>query len=129
MKKILFAALLFLSLSAKGDDWVLVSSDALSRTYLDSSLIKKTSSNQVNFQIKQVFLSQRDMMGLQHNAALIKYRLSCQSGLISLQQKFFLNDDEIVWTFPASNKKQKATLELSDEVLGKICPTDLSKAR
>jgi hypothetical protein len=64
------------------------------------------------------------MMGLQHNAALVNYKISCQLGLILFQQKFLLNDDEIVWTHPASNKKQKLTLELSDEVVGKICQTD-----
>ncbi len=124
MKKILFAALLCLSLSAKGDDWVLLSSDELSKTFLDTSSIKRTASKQIDFQIKQVFNSQRDMMGLQHNAALMKYKISCQLGLILFQQKFLLNDDEIVWTHPTSDKKQKATLELSDEVVGKICRTE-----
>jgi hypothetical protein len=125
MKKILFAALLCLSFSAKGDDWVLLSSDELSKTFLDTSSIKRTSSKQIDFQIKQVFSSQRDMMGLQHNAARINYKISCQLGLILFQQKFLLNDDEIVWTHPASDKKQKATLELSDEVIGKICRSDI----
>ena len=124
MKKILTLVLLFLSLSAKGDDWVFVSSDELSRTFLDASSIKRTSSKQIDFQIKQVFNSQRDMMGLQHNAAVTNYKISCQLGLILFQQKFLLNDDEIVWTHPASNKKQKAALELSDEVVGKICRTE-----
>jgi hypothetical protein len=124
MKKIFFAALLCLSLSAKGDDWVLLSSDELSKTFLDTSSIKRTASKQIDFQIKQVFNSQRDMMGLQHNAALMKYKMSCQLGLILFQQKFLLNDDEIVWTHPASDKKQKATSELSDEVVGKICRTE-----
>jgi hypothetical protein len=54
----------------------------------------------------------------------VNYKISCQLGLILFQQKFLLNDDEIVWTHPASNKKQKVTLELSDEVVGKICQTD-----
>ena len=125
MKKILFAVLLCLSFSAKGDDWVLLSSDELSKTFLDTSSIKRTSSKQIDFQIKQVFSSQRDMMGLQHNAARINYKISCQLGLILFQQKFLLNDDEIVWTHPASDKKQKATLELSDEVIGKICRSDI----
>ena len=125
MKKILTLVLLFLSLSAKGDDWVFVSSDELSKTFLDASSIKRTSSQQENFQIKHVFFSQRDMMGLQHNAAVTNYKISCQLGLILFQQKFLLNDDEIVWTHPASDKKQKATLELSDEVIGKICRSDI----
>ena len=129
MKKILTLVLLFLSLSAKGDDWVFVSSDELSKTFLDASSIKRTSSKQENFQIKHVFLSQRDMMGLQHTAALIKYRISCHRELILFQQKFLLNGDEIVWTFPASEKKQNVTLELSDEVLKKVCRADPSKAR
>ena len=124
MKKILFAAFLFLSLSAEANDWVLLSSDELSKTFLDTSSIKRSSSKQINFQTKQVFRSQRDMMGLQHNAAVTNYKISCQLGLILFQQKFLLNDDEIVWTHPASNKKQKLTLELSDEVVGKICRTE-----
>jgi hypothetical protein len=124
MKKILFAAFLCLSFSAKGNDLVLLSSDELSKTFLDTSSIKRTSSKQIDFQIKQVFRSQRDMMGLQHNAAVINYKISCQLGLIFFQQKFLLNDDEVVWTHPASNKKQKAALELSDEVVGKICRTE-----
>ncbi len=124
MKKILSTALLCISFSAQANDWVLLSSDELSKTFLDTSSIKRTSSKQIDFQIKQVFRSQRDMMGLQHNAALMNYKISCQLGLILFQQKFLLNDDEIVWTHPASNKKQKATLELSDEVVGKICQAD-----
>jgi hypothetical protein len=124
MKKILFTALLCLSFSAQAKDWVLLSSDELSKTFLDTSSIKRSSSKQIDFQIKQVFNSQRDMMGLQHNAALMKYKISCQLGLILFQQKFLLNDDEVVWTHPASINKQKAALELSDEVVGKICRTE-----
>jgi hypothetical protein len=124
MKKILFTALLCLSFSAQANDLVLLSSDELSKTFLDTSSIKRTFSKQIDFQTKQVFRSQRDMMGLQHNAAVTNYKISCQLGLILFQQKFLLNDDEIVWTHPASNKKQKLTLELSDEVVGKICRTE-----
>jgi hypothetical protein len=124
MKKILSTALLCLSFSAQANDLVLLSSDELSKTFLDTSSIKRSSSKQIDFQIKQVFNSQRDMMGLQHNAALMKYKISCQLGLILFQQKFLLNDDEVVWTHPASNKKQKAALELSDDVVGKICRTE-----
>jgi hypothetical protein len=124
MKKILFTALLCLSFSAQANDLVLLSSDELSKTFLDTSSIKRTSSKQIDFQTKQVFRSQRDMMGLQHNAVVINYKISCQLGLILFQQKFLLNDDEVVWTHPASNKKQKAALELSDDVVGKICRTE-----
>jgi hypothetical protein len=124
MKKILFTALLCLPFSAQANDLVLLSSDELSKTFLDTSSIKRSSSKQIDFQIKQVFNSQRDMMGLQHNAVVINYKISCQLGLILFQQKFLLNDDEVVWTHPASNKKQKAALELSDEVVGKICRTE-----
>lgn len=112
---------MFFSVLAKGDDWILLSSDELSSTFLDASSVKRTSSKQVQFQVKLIFRYPRDMMGLQHNAASTKYTVSCKSGLIFFRQKFLLNDDEIVWTFPASNKKQKAELELSDEVLGKVC--------
>ncbi len=129
MKKILALVLLFFSLSANGADWIFLSSDELASTFLDASSIKRASAKQVNFQIKQVFRSQRDMMGLQHNAAVINYRISCQLGLVLFQQKFLLNGDEIVWTFPASEKKQNVTLELSDEVLQKVCRSDPSKAR
>ena len=124
MKKILFVVFLCLSFSAKGNGLVLLSSDELSKTFLDTSSIKRSSSKQIDFQIRQVFNSQRDMMGLQHNAAVINYKISCQLGLILFQQKFLLNNDEVVWTHPASNKKQKLTLGLSDEVVGKICRTD-----
>lgn len=124
MKKILSTALLCLSFSAQANDLVLLSSDELSKTFLDTSSIKRTSSKQIDFQTKQVFRSQRDMMGLQHNAVVINYKISCQLGLILFQQKFLLNDDEVVWTHPASNKKQKAALELSDDVVGKICRTE-----
>lgn len=126
MKKIIFLAFVFLSALAKADDLILLSSDEVSSTFLDASSVKRISSQQVQFQIKQIYRSQRDMMGLQHNAASTKYTVACQSGLIHSRQKFLLNEDEIVWTFPASNKKQKAKLELSDEVLEKICPPVLT---
>lgn len=129
MKKIVFLVLMFFSALAKGDDWVLLSSDQLSSTFLDGLSVKRTSSQQAQFQIKLVFRYPRDMMGLQHNAASTKYTVSCKSGLILFRQKFLLNDDEIVWTFPASNEKQKAKLELPDEVLDKVCPGPARSAR
>lgn len=122
MKKLIFLGLLFFSALAKSEDWIPLSSDELSSTFIHVSSVQRASPKQVQFQIKQVFRSARDMMGLQHNAASTNYTISCQSGLVLLQQKFLLNDDDIVWTFPASNNKQKAKLELSDEVLDKVCP-------
>ncbi len=113
--------LMFSSAFARSDDWVLLSSDELSNTFFNASSVKRSSSKQVQFQTKVIYRSQRDMMGLQHTAALTNYTASCQSGQILFRQKFLLNDDEIVWTFPASDKKQKITMELSDEVLGKVC--------
>lgn len=124
MKKLIFLGLLFFSALAKSEDWLQLSSDELSSTFLDASSVKRASPKQVQFQIKRVFRSPRDMMGLQHNAAFTKYTVSCQSGLILLRQKFLLNDDEIVWTFPASNEKQKVKLELSDAVIDKVCPNN-----
>ena len=121
MKKLIFLVLIIFSPLAKSADWVLLSNDELSSTFLDVHSLKRTSSKQVQFQIKMVFRSQRDMMGLLHNAASTNYKVSCQSGLIVFRQKFLLNDDEIVWTHPASNQKQKVALELSDEVLRKVC--------
>lgn len=121
MKKIIFFVLICLSALVKGDDRILLSSDELSSTFLDTSSVKRQSSNQVQFQAKVIFRSQRDMMGLKHNAASTTYTVSCKSGLILSRQKFLLNDGEIVWTFPASDKKQKIELELSDEALEKVC--------
>jgi hypothetical protein len=54
MKKILLAAFLCLTFSAHANDWVLLSSDELSKTFLDTSSIKRTSPKQIDFQIKQV---------------------------------------------------------------------------
>jgi hypothetical protein len=124
MKKFIFLVLIFFSPLAKSADWVLLSNDELSSTFLDVHSVKRTSSKQVQFQIKLIFRSQRDMMGLLHNAASTNYKISCKSGLILFRQKFLLNDDEIVWTHPASDKKQKVELELSDEVLKKVCRLD-----
>ena len=124
MKKFIFLVLIFFSPWAKSADWVLLSNDELSSTFLDVHSVKRTSSKQVQFQIKLIFRSQRDMMRLLHPPASTNYKISCKCGLILFRQKFLLNDDEIVWTHPASDKKQKVELELSDEVLKKVCRLD-----
>jgi hypothetical protein len=64
-------------------------------------------------------------MKLQHSITQKKYNQKTSAYKKNiLCQKFLLNDDEVVWTHPASNKKQKLSLELSDEVVGKICRTE-----
>jgi hypothetical protein len=115
------AAALVLSTSAHAEDWVLLSSDDTSRTLLDAASVQRKSSDEVRFQIQRVHSAQKDMMGLQYNITRSRYLLNCQSGLVLFRQQFLLQDDEVVWTFPESDKAQKASMELPDGVMADIC--------
>jgi hypothetical protein len=121
MRKFVVAAALVLSTSAHAEDWVLLSSDDTSRTLLDAASVQRKSSDEVRFQIQRVHSAQKDMMGLQYNITRSRYLLNCQSGLVLFRQQFLLQDDEVVWTFPESDKAQKASMELPDGVMADIC--------
>jgi hypothetical protein len=121
MRKFVVAAVLVLSTSAHAEDWVLLSSDDTSRTLLDAASVQRKASNEVRFQIQRVHSAQKDMMGLQYNTTRSRYLLDCQSGLVLFRQQFLLQDDEVVWTFPESDKVQKASMELPDGVMADIC--------
>lgn len=121
MRKFVVAAALVLSTSAHAEDWVLLSSDDSSRTLLDAASVQRKSSDEVRFQIQRVHSAQKDMMGLQYNITRSRYLLDCQSGLVLFRQQFLLQDDEVVWTFPESDKAQKASMELPDGVMAHIC--------
>jgi hypothetical protein len=121
MRKFVVAVALVLSTSAHAENWVLLSSDDSSRTLLDAASVQRKSSDEVRFQIQRVHSAQKDMMGLQYNITRSRYLLNCQSGLVLFRQQFLLQDDEVVWTFPESDKAQKASMELPDGVMADIC--------
>jgi hypothetical protein len=121
MRKFVVAAALVLSTSAHAENWILLSSDDSSRTLLDAASVQRKSSDEVRFQIQRVHSAQKDMMGLQYNITRSRYLLNCQSGLVLFRQQFLLQDDEVVWTFPESDKAQKASMELPDGVMADIC--------
>lgn len=121
MRKFVAAAVLLLSTSAYAEDWVLLSSDDSSRTLLDAASVQRKASTEVRFQIQRVHSAQKDMMGLQYNITRSRYLLDCQSGLVLFRQQFLLQDNEVVWTFPESDKAQKASMELPDGVMADIC--------
>ena len=122
MRKFIFAVLLLISAAARGNETVLLSTDELSRTFLILPLDDKTEGNKIRFQIKVVFNTPRDMMGLSFNATTKTYVISCKQDRILLKQEFLLDNDITVWTFPASKNKGKLSSEFSRDILAKICP-------
>jgi hypothetical protein len=123
MKAFVLMMCLTTAAAAHAGDWVVLASDTTSRTLVDTSSIKRDASDQVSFRIKQVFSTTKDMMGLRYDAAQSDYRISCQSSLVLFRQQFLMDGDEIVWTYPASDKSQKTSLELPEAVTSAICRT------
>lgn len=121
MRKFVLLTFLLVSCVAQADDWALVSSDDASRTFLGPVAVTSKATDEVRFKIRQVHNTQKDMMGLFFNTTEKVYVLACRSRQMLFRQQFLLVDDEIVWSFPESKKVQKASLELSDEVLVKVC--------
>ncbi len=121
MKKIVLTVLLGLSSAAQGQEWSLLAEDGSTRTFLATPSAGVNERGEIQLQIKTVFINRMDMMGLQYDASLKKYLVSCNAGTVLSRQQFLLNGDEVVWTFPESRKEQKASMEIAPDVLGKIC--------
>ncbi len=123
MKKIFLLVLLCLSAAAQGEEWMPLSADEGAQTLLAISPARADRPGELQVQIKTAFINRMDMMGLQYDASLKKYVVSCASGTILSRQQFLLSGEEVVWTFPESRKEQKASPEIAPEVMNKICQT------
>lgn len=122
MRSLVVIALFILSTAASADDWTLLSTAEPTRTYITTPVATGDSANAFRFQLKTVFINRMDMMGLQYDASLKTFVVSCEARTVLFRQQFLLDGDEVVWTFPESRKEQPAHLELAPEVLPKICP-------
>jgi hypothetical protein len=118
--KTLFFILLFLSLAARAESWVLVSSDDSSKVFLSYEK-KFTVQGKKSFKLKFVFNGYRDLMGLKYNSTESLYVISCDLDLIYSKQQFAFDDVELVWTFPETNKHEKASTALPKDVLEEVC--------
>lgn len=121
MKVLVLVVGLIAAAGAHAADWVMVASDAASRTWVDQSSIKRETADQVKVRIKQVFGTPKDMMGLRYDATQSDYRIACQSSQVLFRQQFLMEGDDIVWTYPESNKAQQASLELPEAVTSAVC--------
>ena len=112
--------LLVTSFSARGEDWVLISTDNSSQIFLsDEKIIKEGSKKR--FKVKSIFKNDRDLMGLKYNSTVNHYVISCELDLVSVRQQFAFNDEELVWIFPESNKDERASLEIPKKALEEVC--------
>lgn len=111
-----------------GGNWILLASDGSSSQFISTAATDGAPSGEARAQVKTVFRSAKDMMGLSYNASLTTYRLSCASAQVLSRQRFLLDDDLVVWTFPEVTDAQSARRELSESALNVICPTGADRA-
>ncbi len=120
MNKIFFIILLFTSLTARSEDWSLVSTDNSLKIFLSNEKTI-TKNGKKLFKVKSIFNDYRDLMGLKYNLAINLYVISCELDLLDYKQQFAFNNDELIWTFPGSTKVEKASIEIPKKVLEQIC--------
>jgi hypothetical protein len=116
------SVLLALSVPALGDDWILLASDELNRTYLDADSLSRGTGDELRFRIRLAYNKRRDMMGLAYDTAIKDYVAICGDDLIVSKLHRLLNGPEVVWTFPVSSDRVRASAELPREVLLRVCP-------
>ena len=121
MKPVLCAVLLLVSPLALGEEWILLASDSLNNTYLNADSATRNAAEETRFRIKLVYNKKRDMMGLRYDIATTDYVVACSSNRILSSQRFLLDGDQIVWTFPPANENVKADAELPVAVLSRVC--------
>lgn len=120
MNKIFFIILLFTSLTARSEDWTLVSTDNSSKIFLSNEKTI-TENGKKFFKVKSIFNEYRDLMGLKYNRAINLYVISCELNLLNYKQQFAFHNDELIWTFPASTKVEQASIEIPKKVLEQVC--------
>lgn len=116
------SVLLALSAPVLADDWILLASDELNRTYLDADSVSSGDRGEQRFRIKLAYNKRRDMMGLAYDTAIKDYVAICRDDLIISRLHRLLDGPEVVWTFPLSADRVKASAELPREVLTRVCP-------
>jgi hypothetical protein len=121
MKSIVPAALLVVSPLVLADDWVLLASDTLNSTFLNTASVSRNAVNETRFRIKLVYNKKRDMMGLSYDSATKDYVVACGANRILSSQHMLLDGDQTVWTFPPTTEQVKADAELPGEVLLRVC--------
>ena len=75
--------LLVTSVSARGEEWTLISTDDSSQTFLSYEKIIKEDSKK-RFRVKSIFKNYRDLMGLQYNSTINSYVISCELDLVRM---------------------------------------------
>lgn len=116
------SVLLALSVPALGDHWILLAADELNRTYLDADSLSRGSGGELRFRIRLAYNKRRDMMGLAYDTAIKDYVAICGDNLIVSRLHRLLDGPEVVWTFPLSSDRVRASAELPREVLLRVCP-------
>jgi hypothetical protein len=121
VKRAALVALLALALPAESGSWLLLASDDLNATYLDTSSLSRNAAGEVLFRINVAYKRKRDMMGLFYDSATKDYTLSCETRLIVSMQHLLWDRGEIVWTFPLATERLRAEQELAAELLSRVC--------
>ena len=120
MNKFLFLVLLLISLAARSEDWIVISTDNTSKLFLSNEKSITVKGKKL-IKIKSTFNDYRDLMGLKYNSTISIYVTSCELDLVDSKQQFAFNDNELVWTFPETNKREKASLAIPKEALDYVC--------
>ena len=120
-KRLVFIVLILISANAQSDDWFTIDSDGGSIILARILPADSTASPKARLSIKIVHKSPRDMMGLTYNSTIYEYLISCSSDEIYQRKQFLFNGDQLVWTFPESTKKLKASVEIAEKTLRIAC--------
>jgi hypothetical protein len=120
VNKFLFLVLLLISLAARSEDWIVISTDNTSKLFLSNEKSITVKGKKL-IKIKSTFNDYRDLMGLKYNSTISIYVTSCELDLVDSKQQFAFNDNELVWTFPETNKREKASLAIPKEALDYVC--------
>ena len=115
------AALFLFAAPICGDDWILLATDEIKRTYLNASAPSRNPGGEARFQVRLAFFKARDMMGLAYDGSTTQYSVSCESRVILSMQRFLLDGAEVVWTFPATSDLVQVDWEIPGDVLGRVC--------
>jgi hypothetical protein len=105
-----------------GAEWILLTSDEVTRTYLEKTPVLRRDTGQVGFRMRVAYAKPRDMMGLQYDSVVSRYLISCPANQVLTVQRFLLQDTAVVWTFPETHDQVPAEREIPGNVLAVVCP-------
>lgn len=121
INKVFFVYCLLVPITALSTDWIILSRDDQEQVFISTTALDKIGSRDLRLQIKYIYATQRDLMGLAYNISTDEFLFSCETNLVLAKQKFLFNDEELVWTFPKTINKEKISAKIPDKLLREAC--------